>query len=137
MEKRNKTMNLTFKHIDFDSIIDDLVDNFMNHLNNVMDKPDGYSYDLNTRGSKYYKVVMNTRGSHSDFNSRSVYCFINKRNGDILKPAGWRGPAKGRRGSVIDIYTYKNSNWHGGWLYKILGNLKFYKDNYLNKLEHI
>ena len=34
-------MNLTFKHIDFDSIIDDLVDNFMNHLNNVMDKPDG------------------------------------------------------------------------------------------------
>ena len=127
-------MNLTFKHIDFDSIIDDLVDNFMNHLNNVMDKPDGYSYDLSTRGSKYYKVTMN---SHSDFNSRSVYCFINKRNGDILKPAGWRGPAKGRRGSVIDIYTYKNSNWHGGWLYKILGNLKFYKDNYLKKLEHI
>ena len=137
MEKRNKTMNLTFKHIDFDSIIDDLVDNFMNHLNNVMDKPDGYSYDLSTRGSKYYKVTMNARDSHSDFNSRSVYCFINKRNGDILKPAGWRGPAKGRRGSVIDIYTYKNSNWHGGWLYKILGNLKFYKDNYLNKLEHI
>ena len=124
-------MNLTFKHIDFDSIIDDLVDNFMNHLNNVMDKPDGYSYELNTRGSKYFKVEMLSRGS------RSVYCFINKRNGDILKPAGWRGPAKGRRGSVIDIYTYKNSNWHGGWLYKILGNLKFYKDNYLNKLEHI
>ena len=124
-------MNLTFKHIDFDSIIDDLVDNFMNHLNNVMDKPDGYSYELNTRGSKYFKVEMLSRGS------RSVYCFINKRNGDILKPAGWRGPAKGRRGSVIDIYTYKNSNWHGGWLYKILGNLKFYKDNYLKKLEHI
>mgnify|MGYP003154532792 CR=1 FL=1 len=120
-------MNLTFKHIDFN----DLVDNFMNHLNNVMDKPDNYLYELNTRGSKYFKVEMLSRGS------RSVYCFINKRNGDILKPAGWRGPAKGRRGSVIDIYTYKNSNWHGGWLYKILGNLKFYKDNYLKKLEHI
>ena len=120
-------MNLTFKHIDFN----DLVDNFMNHLNNVMDKPDNYLYELNTRGSKYFKVEMLSRGS------RSVYCFINKRNGDILKPAGWSGPAKGRRGSVIDIYTYKNSNWHGGWLYKILGNLKFYKDNYLKKLEHI
>ena len=131
MEKRKKTMKFTFKHIDFDGIIDDLVDNFMNHLNNVMDKPDGYSYELNTRGSKYFKVEMLSRGS------RSVYCFINKRNGDILKPAGWSGPAKGRRGSVIDIYTYKNSNWHGGWLYKILGNLKFYKDNYLKKLEHI
>ena len=124
-------MNLTFKHIDFDSIIDGLVDNFINHLNNVMDKPDGYSYELNTRGSKYFKVEMLSRGS------RSVYCFINKRNGDILKPAGWRAPAKGARGSVIDIYTYKNSNWHGGWLYKIFGNLKVYKDNYLNKLEHI
>ena len=127
MEKGRKTMNLTFKHIDFN----DLVDNFMNHLNNVMDKPDNYLYELNTRGSKYFKVEMLSRGS------RSVYCFINKRNGDILKPAGWSGPAKGRRGSVIDIYTYKNSNWHGGWLYKIFGNLKVYKDNYLKKLEHI
>ena len=106
-------MNLTFKHIDFDSIIDDLVDNFMNHLNNSMDKPDSYLYELNTRGSKYFKVEMLSPGS------RSVYCFINKRNGDILKPAGWRGPAKGTRGSVIDIDSYKNSNWHGGWLYKI------------------
>ena len=124
-------MNLTFKHIDFDSIIDDLVDNFMNHLNNSMDKPDSYLYELNTRGSKYFKVEMLSPGS------RSVYCFINKRNGDILKPAGWRAPAKGTRGSVIDIDSYKNSNWHGGWLYKIFGNLKFYKDNYLKKLEHI
>ena len=109
MEKGSKTMNLTFKHIDFDS----LVDNFMNHLNNDMDKPDNYLYELNTSGSKYLKFEMLSRLS------RSVYCFINKRNGDILKPAGWRGPAKGTRGSVIDTSTYKNSNWHGGWLYKI------------------
>ena len=110
-------MNLTFKHIDFDSIIDDLVDNFMNHLNNVMDKPDGYSYELNTRGSKYFKVEMSSHGS------RSVYCFINKRNGEILKSAGWRAPAKGARGSVLVTESYANSDWSGGWLYKVFGNV--------------
>ena len=112
-------MNLTFKHIDFDSIIDDLVDNFMNHLNNVMDKPDGYSYELNTRGSKYFKVEMLSYGT----GSRSVYCFVDKRSGDIHKAAGWRAPAKGTRGSVLIVDSYKNSDWSGGWLYKIFGNV--------------
>jgi len=84
-------MKTTFKHID----LNDSVDDFMNHLNNNMNKPDGYSYELSTRGSKYFKVIMNTRGS------RSVYCFINKRNGEILKSAGWRAPAKGARGSFL------------------------------------
>ena len=93
------------------------VTKFMEHLNNTMDKPDGYSYELNTRGSKYFKVEMNTRGS------RSVYCFINKRNGEILKSAGWRAPAKGARGSVLIPKSYSHSDWSGGWLYKIFGNV--------------
>ena len=45
-------MNTTFKHID----LNDSVDNFMNHLNNNMDKPDGYSYELNTRGVSISKL---------------------------------------------------------------------------------
>ena len=97
--------------------IKDGVLTFMEHLNNTMDKPDGYSYELNTRGSKYFKVEMKSHGS------RSVYCFINKRNGEILKAAGWRGPAKGSRGSVLVPDSYKNSDWSGGWLYKIFGNV--------------
>jgi hypothetical protein len=93
------------------------LDNFVNHLNNVMDKPDGYSYELNTRGSKYFKVEMLSHGS------RSVYCFIDKRSGDIYKAAGWRAPAKGARGSVLISESYTNSDWSGGWLYKIFGNV--------------
>ena len=112
-EMRDNTMNTTFKHID----LNDSVDDFMNHLNNNMDKPDGYSYDLNTRGSKYFKVEMSSHGS------RSVYCFINKRNGEILKSAGWSAPAKGARGSVLVPASYTNSDWSGGWLYKIFGNV--------------
>ena len=35
---------------------------FMNHLNKVMKKPEGYSYELLTHGSKYFKVTMIPRG---------------------------------------------------------------------------
>jgi len=97
--------------------IKDGVLTFIEHLNNTMDKPDGYSYELNTRGSKYFKVEMKSHGS------RSVYCFIEKLTGNILKSAGWSAPAKGTRGSVLIVDSYKNSDWSGGWLYKIFGNV--------------
>lgn len=91
---------------------------FMNHLNNVMDKPFGYSYELNSRGTKYYKITSRDRsGPHG------VYVFVNKETGDIFKPASWRGPAKGVRGNINVPESYKNSDWHGGWLYKIYGNV--------------
>jgi hypothetical protein len=77
--------------------INDGVTKFTEHLNDTMDKPDGYSYELNTRGSKYFKVEMLSHGS------RSVYCFIEKSTGNILKSAGWRAPAKGTRGSVLIV----------------------------------
>ena len=111
MKLRNKKMVLK-------QDIKDGVLKFMEHLNNTMDKPDGYEYHLNTRGSKYFKVEMTTRGT-----SRSVYCFIEKSTGIILKSAGWRAPAKGPRGSVLIVDSYKHSDWSGGWLYKVFGNV--------------
>ena len=111
MKLRNKKMVLK-------QDIKDGVLKFMEHLNNTMDKPDGYEYHLNTRGSKYFKVEMTSRGM-----SRSVYCFIEKSTGIILKSAGWRAPAKGPRGSVLIVDSYKHSDWSGGWLYKVFGNV--------------
>ncbi len=111
MKLRNKKMVLK-------QDIKDGVLKFMEHLNNTMDKPDGYEYHLNTRGSKYFKVEMTSHGNH-----RSVYCFIEKSTGIILKSAGWRAPAKGPRGSVLIVDSYKHSDWSGGWLYKIFGNV--------------
>ena len=93
------------------------LDDFMNHLNNNMKKPDDYWYEYTTRGSKYYKITMNYT------NHQSVYCFVDKHNGDILKSAGWRAPAIGVRGSILNIDSYINSDWSGGWLYKIFGNI--------------
>jgi hypothetical protein len=48
-------------------------------------------------GSKYMKVWV-SRGP----GSKSVYCFVNRENGDILKAASWKAPAKGARGSIYD-----------------------------------
>jgi hypothetical protein len=36
-----------------------------------------------------------------DGTSRSVYCFVDRTNGDILKPEGWKKPAKHPRGSIF------------------------------------
>lgn len=47
-------------------------------------------------GKKYVRVVVSTWGS------RSVYCFIDQSNGDILKAANWKTPVKGARGNIFN-----------------------------------
>jgi hypothetical protein len=48
------------------------------------------------RGTRYVRVVtVDPNGG------RSAYCFVDTTTGDLLKPAGWKGPAKGARGSIF------------------------------------
>lgn len=47
------------------------------------------------QGPKYVRVIQN------DGTSRSVMHFIDRGTGDVLKPAGWKGPAKGVRGNIF------------------------------------
>lgn len=67
-------------------------------------------------GSKFARIVMQTKGP-----SRSVYCFVDLSNGDILKSAGWKTPAKGKRGSIwnedCDVGDDKPANIFGAGLY--------------------
>jgi len=51
-------------------------------------------YVLN--GRRYLKVAVKGSG---------VYCFIDKQNGAVLKPAGWNAPAKHARGSIYDEHN--------------------------------
>ncbi len=49
-------------------------------------------------GNRYVRIEKaDAKGS-----SRSVYCFIDRSNGDILKAASWRAPAKHARGNVFE-----------------------------------
>lgn len=49
-------------------------------------------------GNRYVKLVR----EDAEGGSRSVYGFIDKTNGDILKAASWRAPAKHARGNIWD-----------------------------------
>ena len=71
----------------------------------------GLGYEVNT---KYIKVISDKHGS------KSVCCFVvNTENdkkfrfGDILKPAGWRGPTRNfARGNILD-YDFHGLRWTG------------------------
>lgn len=64
----------------------------------------GYTFpapviSLDTRGRKYARIVTTQHGDN-----RSVYCFIDKTNGDVLRAGGWKAPSlrsRGRRGNVF------------------------------------
>ena len=68
-----------------------------------------------TEGSRYYKIVSETRGS------KSVQGFVVKagdkkfREGDMLKAAGWAAPARNfPRGNVLtESWCYQNVRWTG------------------------
>ena len=66
-------------------LCDALIENFKSRNNG---KTDGYKFYIES-GRKYHKVIMETGGS-----SRSVHAFIDKKTGDVYKPASFKAPAK-------------------------------------------
>ena len=55
------------------------------------------------KGRKYHRIVQDTRNKETGemFNQRSVAGFIDN-DGNILKAAGWKAPAKGIRGNIFN-----------------------------------
>lgn len=85
---------------DFEKKFDEFLEGCQKIVNEGMRN---YSWErkLTTRkGSKYIKIISEDVGNGS--NSRSVWGFVDKSNGDILKPAGWSKPAKNNRGNIFD-----------------------------------
>lgn len=70
-----------------------------------------YSLDIEP-GRKYVKLVSRSG------NSRSVWCFVDKETGDILKAATWKQPAKHARGNVKDPSSYQMYEWTGPYYLK-------------------
>jgi hypothetical protein len=47
-------------------------------------------------GRRYAKIIRTSEcGNH-----RSVHCFVDRTNGDVLKAASWKAPAKHARGNI-------------------------------------
>ena len=78
--------------------------------------PPRYKFQIES-GRKYHKIVMFDSG-----NARSVHAFVDKKTGEVYKPASWKGPAKGVRYDLRLIYQrgvlLANCDWSGSYLYK-------------------
>ena len=76
----------------------------------------GYRFTVDT-GRKYHKVMMTTDGGN-----RYVHAFVDKKTGEVYKPASIKSPAKGVRFDLRVIkerdFVLENCDWAGGYLYK-------------------
>ena len=74
-----------------------------------------YSYAL-ISGRKYHKVMQCVDGQ-----TESVHAFIDKKTGEVYKPASIKAPAKGGRFNLLIIeereFVLENCEWTGSCLY--------------------
>jgi hypothetical protein len=77
-------------------------------------------------GKKYYKIIQqdyDTFRDRNEYRDGSVHAFINKKTGEVFKPASWKSPAKHVRYDlrIIKEREYvlnpENCGWAGGYLY--------------------
>ena len=65
---------------------------------------------------KYHKIWMET-----ETGSRSIHAFVDKKTGDVFKPASVKAPAKHVRYNVLRIESreemFRRADWAGGYLY--------------------
>ena len=71
-------------------------------------------------GRKYHKIIMEIPNENRD-PSRSVHAFVDKKTGEVYKPASFKAPAKHVRFNLLDINSreecFKRADWAGGYLY--------------------
>jgi len=78
-------------------------------------KDSGYKFYIES-GRKYHKLIMET-----EYGSRSVHCFVDKKTGEVYKSASWKTPAKGVRYNLLSIESREEclarADWSGAYLY--------------------
>jgi len=75
-----------------------------------------YGFELDSSGRKYHKIHMYINGRRD-----SIHAFIDKKTGEVYKPASVKGPAKGVRYDLRLIqdreWLLENADWAGSYLY--------------------
>lgn len=78
--------------------------------------PDGYGYELDSSGRKYHKIFMCINGKRD-----SIHAFIDKKTGEVYKPASLKAPAKHVRFNLLLISDRErllsSADWAGSYLY--------------------
>ena len=78
-----------------------------------------YKFVIET-GRKYHKIIMEIPNENRD-PSRSVHAFVDKKTGEVYKPASYKAPAKIVRFNLLNIASreqcFARADWAGGYLY--------------------
>ena len=76
---------------------------------------DPYKFSIES-GRKYHKIVQTDSGEGA-----SVHAFVDKKTGEVYKPASWKAPAKHVRYNLLSIESrekcFERADWAGGYLY--------------------
>lgn len=74
------------------------------------------TFTVDRPGRKYTRVVARTENGGG-----SVHAFVENSTGDLLKPAGFKAPARGVRYSLADpdsrALAFERCDWAGSYLY--------------------
>ena len=75
-----------------------------------------YTFALDSSGRRYHKVFMYRDGQRD-----SIHAFIDKKTGDVFKPASFKAPAKGARYNMLNMKSrqemFERADWAGSYLY--------------------
>ena len=75
-----------------------------------------YKFYIEEGGRKYHKLVMETESG-----SKSVHAFVDKKTGEVYKPASYKSPAKIVRYNLLMIESreecFARADWAGSYLY--------------------
>ena len=76
---------------------------------------DPYKFFIES-GRKYHKIIM-----ECGCKSQSVHAFVDKKTGEVYKPASFKAPAKIVRYNLLNITSrelcFSRADWAGGYLY--------------------
>ena len=82
---------------------------------NSYPKSEPYKFYIES-GRKYHKIMKETNGKF-----RSVHAFVDKKTGEVYKPASSKAPAKHVRYNLNIISSreecFARADWAGGYLY--------------------
>ena len=73
-------------------------------------------------GRKYWKIFSYEYDDYKgEYKQSSINCFVDKKTGDVFKPASYNKPAKHVRYNLLDADSRANcllrADWAGGYLY--------------------
>ena len=99
-------------------LCDALADNFKSRNHGKVGGYDAPVYKFYIEsGRKYHKLIMETNSG-----SRSVHAFVDRKSGEVFKPASFKAPAKQVRFNLLLIkdreWLLENADWAGGYLYQ-------------------